>query len=163
MVYFLKAENRIKIGFATNPSKRIASIQTSSPFKLDVVLIIDGNFETEQNLHKMFREYRHTGEWFEFVEPIKKFIEDNLDSDRRYECGFGASELQGNQQILSLRKNLKLTLRELGETLGVTVQTVQDYQESERKGTVTLNILRNVGSAMGYRLEYRFVAKDSKK
>lgn len=163
MVYFLKAENRVKIGFAANPSKRIASIQTSSPFKLDVVLIIDGNFSTEQSVHKTFKEYRLTGEWFEFVDPIKKFIEDNLDSDRRYECGFDTSDFQGNEQIRSHRKNLKLTLRELGERLGVTAQTVQDYQEGEKKGTISLNVIRNVAAAMGYRLEYRFVAQDSKK
>jgi len=77
-----------------NPSKRIASIRTSSPSKLEVVLIIDGTYSTEQRLHKMFREYRQTGEWFDFVEPIQRLIEDNLDSDRRYECGFGGSELR---------------------------------------------------------------------
>ena len=144
-------------------AKRIAAIQTSSPFKLDVVLIIDGTYSTEQRLHKVFNQYRQTGEWFDFVEPIQRFIEENLDSDRRYECGFVGNEFGGNQQILSLRSTLKLTLRELGARIGTSTQTIQDYQESEKKGTVTVNTMRKVAKAMGYRFEYRFVPKDSKK
>jgi DNA-binding XRE family transcriptional regulator len=162
MIYFLRADTRIKIGYAANPSKRIASIQTSSAFKLEVVLIIDGTYSTEQRLHKMFKEYRQTGEWFDFVEPIRRFVEENLDMDRRYECGFGESDLRGNQQILELRKNLKLTLREIGERLGVTAQTIQDYQESEKRGTITVNVMRNFAEAVGYKFEYRFVPKDPK-
>ncbi|MBT8303177.1 MAG: GIY-YIG nuclease family protein, partial [Bacteroidia bacterium] len=37
MIYFLKANNRIKIGYANDPTQRIPSIQTSSPFELEVL------------------------------------------------------------------------------------------------------------------------------
>ena len=159
----MRADTRIEIGYAGNPSKRIASIQTSSPLKLEVVLIIDGTYSTEQRLHKMYKEYRQIGEWSDFAEPIQRFIENNLDSDRRYECGFGGGDLLGNQQVLSLRKNLGLTLQELGGRLNVTLQSIQDHQESEKSGTISINVMRKAATAMGYRLEYRFVPEDSKK
>ena len=71
MVYFIKAENRLKIGYAEDPSKRIPSIQTSSPFQLEVLLIIDGDYSVERDLHQRFQDFRVSGEWFEFNNEIK--------------------------------------------------------------------------------------------
>jgi len=47
MIYFLKANDKVKIGYADDPSKRILGIQTSSPFEIEVLLIIDGNYDKE--------------------------------------------------------------------------------------------------------------------
>lgn len=51
MIYFIKASDRVKIGYASDPSLRIPAIQTSSPFELEVLLIIDGTYEKESELH----------------------------------------------------------------------------------------------------------------
>jgi hypothetical protein len=58
MIYFLKANNRIKIGYANDPTQRIPSIQTSSPFELEVLLIINGNYDRERELHQKFEAFR---------------------------------------------------------------------------------------------------------
>ena len=54
MIYFLKANDKVKIGYADDPSTRIPSIKTSSPFELEVLLIIEGNYDKESELHKRF-------------------------------------------------------------------------------------------------------------
>ena len=87
MIYFLKANDKIKIGYADDPSKRIPSIQTSSPFELEVLLIIDGNYDKERELHKKFQKHRTQGEWFDLEGPIQTFIKENLEFDRKYEFG----------------------------------------------------------------------------
>lgn len=162
MIYFLKAQNRIKIGYANNPSKRIPSIQTSSPFELEVLLIIDGNYDKERELHQRFQTYRKSGEWFEFSEPIKNFILLNSREDRKYEFGFVSEDFAGNEQILALRKRHKLSMKSLGLKLNITKQGISRIQQSEKAGTITINSLKKIAESLGYTLEYRFVKIDIK-
>jgi len=160
MIYFLKAESKIKIGYTDDPNKRISSIQVSSPFPFEVLLIIDGNYEKEKELHFAFKEFRTSGEWFELSESIKFFINENLPSDRRYEFGFIKDDFAGNEQILRLRLKHNLTLRELGEKLNISSQSVKEIQDREHHGGLTLSILKNVADALGYNFEYRFTRKE---
>ena len=53
MIYFLKAGQKIKIGYSSNIVNRISSIQTATPYKLEVLLIINGDREKESR--KMLR------------------------------------------------------------------------------------------------------------
>ena len=163
MIYFLKAHDRIKIGYANDPSQRIPSIQTSSPFELEVLLIIDGNYDKEKELHQKFQAYRKSGEWFEFVEPIKHFISVNSQQNRKYEFGFVYEDFAGNEQILTLRKRHKLSMESLGLRLNITRQGVYKIQQSEKAGTISINSLKRIAETLGYTLEYRFVKVDDKK
>ena len=157
MVYFIKAENRLKIGYAEDPSKRIPSIQTSSPFQLEVLLIIDGDYSVESDLHKRFQDFRVSGEWFEFNDEIKSFIDEHLENDRKYEFGFENDEFLGNQQLKRLRKTKKISMESLGQILNMTKQSVSENEKREELGSITLNNLKKMGNALGYKLEYRFV------
>jgi DNA-binding Xre family transcriptional regulator len=157
MVYFIKAENRLKIGYAEDPSKRIPSIQTSSPFQLEVLLIIDGDYSIERDLHQKFQDFRVSGEWFEFNDDIKSFINEHLVNDRKYEFGFENSEFLGNQQLKRLRKTKKMSLGSLGQILNMTKQSVSEFETREELGSITLNNLKKIGNALGCKLEYRFV------
>lgn len=157
MIYFIKANEKVKIGYANDPSQRIPSIQTSSPYELEVLLIIDGNFDKEHELHQRFQKMRTSGEWFEFGEPIKSFIKENLLFDRKYEFGFIIEDFTENEKILRLRKQHKLTLQALAEKLKITAQSVKEIQDREKTGGVTINALQNVAKALGYKFEYRFV------
>jgi len=163
MVYFIKAENKIKIGYAEDPSKRIPSIQTSSPFRLEVLLIIDGDYSVEKKLHSKFQEFRVSGEWFDFTEEIKAFINENLESDRKYEFGFETSEFSGNQQLRRLRQTQNISSQALGEMLNMTRQGVFQSEKREELGSITLNNLKRLGEALGYKLEYRFIPIDEEK
>lgn len=59
-IYFIAAPeaSRIKIGFSTNPDKRIASLMTSSAYKLETLAVVEGNREQEQALHARFSHLR---------------------------------------------------------------------------------------------------------
>lgn len=68
-VYFVVAgerEERVKIGCAKNIRKRVAELQTSSPYRLRLAafLLCDDPPKEEANNHKKFAAYRLHGEWF---------------------------------------------------------------------------------------------------
>jgi len=160
MIYFVKANDRVKIGYAVNPLSRIKSIQTSSPYKLEVLLIIEGTYEVERELHKLFHEYRRTGEWFEYGDRLESFVLENQEKDRRFEFGFISGDFSEHEQVLRLRKKHCLTLSELGGKMKITAQSVKDIQDREKTGAISLKILRNVAEVLGYRFEYRFTPID---
>lgn len=71
-VYLIHAkETRLfKIGFAgSDVNKRMRSIQTSSPFALDIIDSREGTQKDEATLHFELRDFRRQGEWFEFNDP----------------------------------------------------------------------------------------------
>ena len=162
MIYFLKANDKVKIGYADDPSKRIPGIQTSSPFELEVLLIIDGNYDKESELHKRFQKHRTSGEWFDLEGPIQSFINENLELDRKYEFGFIIEDFAGNEQVLRLRKRHRLSLKALAEKLNISSQAVHQIQEREKEGTVAIKLLENIAEVLGYKFEYRFYPKEKK-
>jgi hypothetical protein len=58
----------IKIGVSSNPSARLAQLQTSSPFKLSIAYVAalrcDGR-TVEAEAHRRLAGYRQNGEWFD--------------------------------------------------------------------------------------------------
>lgn len=70
-VYFIQAENGLtKIGKSVEPDKRIQSLKTASPLKLEIIRVIEtADMHTlEQYYHKKFAEKRVKREWFDLSE-----------------------------------------------------------------------------------------------
>lgn len=67
-VYLLKAGDRYKIGTTDTIHKRIKALQTSCPYKIEVVLVVKSSdaLTLEKTTHKLFKAHRRVGEWFEF-------------------------------------------------------------------------------------------------
>jgi len=62
--------------------------------------------------------------------------------------------------ISAIRKALNMTMAQLGDKLNLTRQGVKYHEESEAKGTISLNTLRDFGEAMDLKLVYGFIPKD---
>lgn len=73
-VYFVKAANRIKIGFSTKPLSRIQALKTSIPHPIDLTLVVRGTKSDEARLHKRLAAYRTNGEWFAESLAVMKTI-----------------------------------------------------------------------------------------
>ena len=80
IIYFIQQGNggSIKIGISSNIEKRLASLQTGSPYKLKVLLTIKGSEKLEKEIHSKFAEYRLSGEWFKPVKQITDYINQKL-------------------------------------------------------------------------------------
>lgn len=76
-VYFIasKKSGLVKIGKSIDPEARFASIQTMSPDELSLLGSFPEGDITESSLHQKFSHLRRHGEWFEFGDEIRKFIQ----------------------------------------------------------------------------------------
>lgn len=64
-VYFIQAgEGPVKIGWALDPKKRLAELQTGCPSELRLIGTWPGDRELEKSAHQHFAEHRLRGEWF---------------------------------------------------------------------------------------------------
>jgi predicted DNA-binding mobile mystery protein A len=61
--------------------------------------------------------------------------------------------------IYSIRQALRMSLRQLGVRLKITAQSVKEIENREKTGTVSLNVLRQVGSSLDMKLVYGFIPK----
>lgn len=64
----------VKIGYSKNPIKRIGSIQTGCPFKLEIIYTERGSFEIEKAYQDGFKEYCTYGEWFKIEGDLQLHI-----------------------------------------------------------------------------------------
>lgn len=73
-IYFLESSGRIKIGYSTNVSKRVAHLKTADP---DIRLIgaIQGDFKLERQLHRRLSKHRKSGEWFDDCPDVRAAVQ----------------------------------------------------------------------------------------
>ena len=62
--------------------------------------------------------------------------------------------------IYTIRTTLNMTMAQLGNKLGITRQGVKRIEESEVNGTITLNSLRDIASALDLKFVYAIVPKN---
>lgn len=77
-VYFIGSTRGgpVKIGFSVAPRRRLGELQTASPVRLEILGLLAGTRETEQELHEKFSAHRMSGEWFSPCVEITDFIRD---------------------------------------------------------------------------------------
>lgn len=64
----------IKIGFSTDVPSRLASLQTASPFALEVRAQVDGTQRQERWLHAHLVESRHRFEWYRPTDSVLAIV-----------------------------------------------------------------------------------------
>lgn len=66
-VYLIQAQpsGAVKIGYSKDVYRRLASLQTANAETLSVVGVLDLDMDGEKALHKRFRHFRLSGEWFQ--------------------------------------------------------------------------------------------------
>jgi hypothetical protein len=78
LVYFVKPvgmEGPIKIGCSTWPEGRILSLATWSPFPLELIGAVPGNYRDEAFLHRCFADLHTHREWFRTSPALREAIE----------------------------------------------------------------------------------------
>lgn len=66
-----RVNGAFKVGRSSHPQKRLAQLQTGSPYKLKLILVVENAGGRELEIHRRLKGYRSQGsmkgEWF--VEP----------------------------------------------------------------------------------------------
>ena len=85
-VYVISLNEFTKIGMSEKPLLRIGSIQTSTPYKVKLELIIPSleMARLEKSLHCIFSRKRHSGEWFILNEADIAFLKTLVPVGFRY-------------------------------------------------------------------------------
>lgn len=68
MIYLIYNESvkHLKIGYSIKPKQRLAELQIGNSYKLSLLHIQEGNLKEEKTIHKILKEYRINGEWYEY-------------------------------------------------------------------------------------------------
>lgn len=77
-IYFVQDGQHplVKIGYASDVRRRIASLQTANPNRLNVAGVMVGfSMEGERQLHGHFEKDRIRGEWFRFSADLREYID----------------------------------------------------------------------------------------
>jgi predicted DNA-binding mobile mystery protein A len=61
--------------------------------------------------------------------------------------------------VFAIRQALSMSLRQLGNRMGITAQSVKEIEEREKNGTVSINVLKQFGKSLDLKLVYGFVPK----
>jgi hypothetical protein len=70
LVYYVRIGNRCKIGYTSNMSKRMATINPE-----EVLVTEPGTLDLEHMRHREFAHLRTHGEWFRLEDPLTSHIE----------------------------------------------------------------------------------------
>ena len=71
---------------------RVKSLQTGCPFRLGFLAAIDpADFGFERSIHRRFREFNMSGEWFRYAGGCRAFVNDVILWNQQ----FGVTELRG--------------------------------------------------------------------
>lgn len=70
----------IKVGYASDWKARIAVLQTSLPFNLDVIAIYSGTREDEKRVHALLKSSHERREWFRHDDDVEQFLYDLQDA-----------------------------------------------------------------------------------
>jgi hypothetical protein len=73
-VYFIDNGDYVKIGYTMNLNGRLSSLRCGSPYDVQVLLAIPGNYAKESELHKRFNHLHHRREWFKKGPDLMQFI-----------------------------------------------------------------------------------------
>lgn len=98
-LYFMhRPDGLIKIGRSSNPWRRRAAIQNElGVFVYFMYGVTDGG-DLEKPIHKMFKDARRVGEWFEQTEAIRELVRRVGESCKRRRCS--------REQLLSVLAEL---------------------------------------------------------
>jgi DNA-binding XRE family transcriptional regulator len=156
MIYFIKQGDYVKIGFTNRFKTRLSQLQVSSPIKLEVLAIVEGDKSDELKFHNQFKHIASNGEWFMQCDELNSFI-NLLDTSLMWKYGYLHNKLSPIGIIKQTRLEKNLSMEELAERIGVTKQAILDMEKRDAQGRITINALSKVLYAMNAKLGIRAI------
>ena len=67
--------------------------------------------------------------------------------------------IPGTGWVYAIRQSLGMSMRQLGNKMGMTPQGIRDLEEREKNGSISLNVLRQFGNSLEMKFVYGFIPK----
>ena len=90
----------------------------------------------------------------------KKLIQEQLDKKIIEFAGLADVMMPPSGWIYSIRQGINMSLRQLGQRLSITPQSVREIEEREKNNSISLKVLKQVATALDMSFVYGFVPKD---
>lgn len=77
-IYFIRPigmRGPIKIGCSYSPDRRRSTLETWSPFPLEIVAEMPGCMDDERRLHSLFRAQHKSREWFDWTPELQRVVD----------------------------------------------------------------------------------------
>ena len=62
--------------------------------------------------------------------------------------------------IYSIRQGINMSLRQLGQRMSITPQSVKEIEEREKNGSVSIKVLKQVAAALDMKFVYGFIPSE---
>jgi len=62
--------------------------------------------------------------------------------------------------IYSIRQGINMSLRQLGNRMSITPQSVKEIEEREKNGTISIKVLKQVAAALDMKFVYGFIPSE---
>ncbi len=89
-----------------------------------------------------------------------KLIVEQLDKKLESFNVFSEITIPSTGWIQAIRTALKMSLRQMGNRLSITPQSMKEIEQREKEGSITLKNLREAGKVLNMQLVYGFIPKD---
>lgn len=90
----------------------------------------------------------------------QKLILSQVDNKLSHYREFLELEIPSEGWIYTIRKALKMTLKQLGKKMNISPQSVKEMEKREKVGSITLRSLQEVGVALNMKFVYAFIPKE---
>ena len=90
----------------------------------------------------------------------KKLIQEQLDRKIGQFSNLDKIVIPPNGWIYSIRQGLNMSLRQLGQRLSITPQSVKEIEEREKNSSISLKVLKQVALALNMKFVYGFIPMD---
>jgi hypothetical protein len=149
MIYFIQnpSDQKIKIGYSSNPNIRKRQLQTGSSSNIShkLLLVLPGGRKREKDLHQNFYNYHSHNEWFEPTQEIFDFIKLQT-IDEFIECRVCGGKYLSSPMEPDIKEHCKLhkTIR-----LGAYPYHIREFMK-----TVAWQILGSEGPTVEINAQY---------
>ncbi|HLG38060.1 MAG TPA: mobile mystery protein A [Chitinophagaceae bacterium] len=89
-----------------------------------------------------------------------KLLVDQLDKKLQSFEALRGTAIPAAGWINAIRTALKMSLRQMGNRLSITPQSMKETEQREKDGSITLKNLREAGRALDMQLVYGFIPKE---
>ena len=91
---------------------------------------------------------------------MKKLIRDQLDKKIGMYSNLNDVIVPPEGWIYSIRQGINMSLRQLGQRMSITPQSVKEIEEREKNGTISIKVLRQVAAALDMKFVYGFIPSE---
>ncbi|MCB0707214.1 MAG: mobile mystery protein A [Saprospiraceae bacterium] len=93
------------------------------------------------------------------TEQQRKLLLDQLDRKLKRVQSMRDLGMPGEGWVYSIRRAIKMSLRQLGNRMNISPQSVKEIEQREKEGNITLKTLREAGDALDMDFYYVFIPR----